>query len=500
VDDRSGIGPNALIVPRGGGAATSVTQGFQAELNRGTGTYSIRIVVPPGRGTLQPDLRLSYSSAAGFGPAGLGWSYGPPRVERRTDTGAPTYVDHDDVFVFGGEELLHVSGADYRCRVERQFWRIVRVGNRWEVCDRAGARYVFGETDDERLTNPADPSEVLAWMLSRREDLNGNVIRYRYRRDQRVVTPAPGLSFTAGQVYLDQIDYNPHDGGWLHRVEFHYDFDDPNASARGDAHLSYRPGFPLYTGWRLARIEAHADVPGEFSGLIRRYELGYVDDPDTGLALLETVTVSGFDEQGQSLSLPRISFGYGQLDTAGAEVETLQGAPQVDFASGTIDLVDLTGNGLPDILATSPGNHTFWLNNRWQPPAAVPAGQRDFAPGTAMTTSPNVSLLQPAVRLADIRGRMAADLMDDAGVLDSPSYAASHADILARNLGWGAGTTFTVPPPFNFPDGRARVVDLTGRGGMDVLRHAPGGEAGRNHRHRDRPDGDGELPIPGRTV
>jgi RHS repeat-associated protein len=497
MDDKSGVGPNALILPKGGGAATGVTQGFQADLSRGTGTYSIRIIAPPGRGGLQPDLQITYSSAAGFGPTGLGWSFGPLQIQRRMDIGSPTYVDDEDVFTFGGEELLHVGGPDYRCLTERNFWRITRIGAHWEARDRDGQLYVLGETAGERLSNPADPAEVLAWMLSRREDPNGNRIRYRYRRDQRAVTPAPGLTFTAGQLYLDRIEYNPHDGGWLHRIELHYDFDDPNGAARPDAHLSYRPGFALHTGWRLSGIEVHADVPGQFAGLIRRYDLGYSDDPETGLALLQSVSVTGLDEMGNALSLPPMTFGYARLDTAGAEVEILDGAPQVDLASGDIDLVDLTGNGLPDILSTVPGNHTFWLNNRWRPDTVLPAGQRHFAPGTAMTTSPNLSLLQPAVRLADVRGRMAADLMDSTGVLDSPSYTLSTSDILTRNVSWGTGAAFAVPPPFNFQDGRTRVVDLTGRGGMDVLRADGQFHHWLNHPGADYEDRGFSAQIPG---
>src|SRR3954447_26599102 len=119
MDDRSGVGRNAVALPTSGGAGTNVTDGFQADLRRGTGSYIIIISAPPGRGGLHPDVRLQYNSANGFGPAGIGWSFEPPELVRRLDVGTPTFLPEDDVFTFQDEELLDVGGGCYRCRTER---------------------------------------------------------------------------------------------------------------------------------------------------------------------------------------------------------------------------------------------------------------------------------------------------------------------------------------------------------------------------------------------
>src|SRR5262249_28336251 len=67
--------------------ASTVTAGRNhAGLNvtaEGALTYSISIEVPAGRGGLQPRLALVYSSMAGNGIAGMGWSLtGVPVIQR----------------------------------------------------------------------------------------------------------------------------------------------------------------------------------------------------------------------------------------------------------------------------------------------------------------------------------------------------------------------------------------------------------------------------------
>jgi hypothetical protein len=484
VEDKSGLGRNAISLPQGGGAAVGEGDAFQVDQLRGTGSYSIPISIPKARGRLALSLNLTYSSDVGFGPIGLGWDLNVASIRRRLDTGVPTYNDDDDVFTFDGEELLKVGPNHYRCRIEKNYWRIERVGNGWKVHDRSGNLYVLGESANSQVFNPANQVEVQAWMLDRLEDPNGNVIQYSYRRDAQTISLAPQLSFQAARLYLDKIEYNPHESGWLNRIQLVYDYDGPTESPRSDAYLSYRAGFPIYTAWRLSRIEVHADIPGEFNGRVRSYALDYQADPDCGLALLSAIQITGFNVDGTSEDLPPITFNYSQLDVSAAEVERLEGAPPIDLAAGNTELVDLTGNGLPDILNTLSGAHTFWLNNSWRQSENLGPGERHFAPGTAMAASPDITLSQPAAHLADVRGRVATDLLSDTIILDSPSYAVTRDDILARNLSWGAATRFAVPPPFNFQDGRARVVDLTGRGRMDVLR------AEQGFRHwLNRPDG-----------
>src|SRR5882724_8700017 len=98
----SGSNTNGISVPKGGGALSAMGETFQPDLHTGTGNLTVPIPLPEGRRGMTPALALSYSTAAGNGPFGLGWSVSVPRVSRRTDKGIPLYVDASDTFVLSG--------------------------------------------------------------------------------------------------------------------------------------------------------------------------------------------------------------------------------------------------------------------------------------------------------------------------------------------------------------------------------------------------------------
>src|SRR5215208_5041478 len=85
--------PSILPLPRGGGAQRAIDETFQTNLSSGSGFYEIRLMLPRGVNDLTPTLGLKYSTGAGNGPFGMGWSLNLPSITRRTERGLPRFSE-----------------------------------------------------------------------------------------------------------------------------------------------------------------------------------------------------------------------------------------------------------------------------------------------------------------------------------------------------------------------------------------------------------------------
>jgi hypothetical protein len=82
-------------LPTGGGAIKSMGDEWSVNLLTGTAGMSIPLAASPGRGGFGPQLALTYDSASGNGPFGMGWSIGAVSVSGRTDCGLePVIPNH----------------------------------------------------------------------------------------------------------------------------------------------------------------------------------------------------------------------------------------------------------------------------------------------------------------------------------------------------------------------------------------------------------------------
>src|SRR5262249_15281756 len=86
----------------------------------GAATYSIPIAVPPGTAGMAPTLSLDYSSQAGNGLVGLGWSLAGlpaitrcPRTLRQDGIHGTVNNDTDDRFCLDGQRLVVFNGGVY---------------------------------------------------------------------------------------------------------------------------------------------------------------------------------------------------------------------------------------------------------------------------------------------------------------------------------------------------------------------------------------------------
>jgi RHS repeat-associated protein len=297
------------VEPPAGGLVSSVanfdrTEGDFSVSDDGAAQYTVPLWVPKGRGTVAPQLALSYDSGGGNGLLGVGWSMSGlstigPCARTIAQDGATGGVNFDstDVYCLDGNRLVPVSGAgaaerEYRTEQET-FSKIVAYGmqdgvpDSFKVWAKDGRILSYGATANARMqafrlkagTEPntlvrASTSRVtVAWALNRVEDRNGNAATVEYER----------VEGTAGQLWhLESrpqvIRYAPN-----REVRFVYE-------SRTDVLEGYGRGVHTREPKRLSRVEMWAGRSGTDPVPVRSYRLGYSNTASiTGRSLLTSI-------------------------------------------------------------------------------------------------------------------------------------------------------------------------------------------------------------------
>jgi RHS repeat-associated protein len=167
------------------------------------GSYqeSVPLSVPGFRG-IEPRLMLAYSSMAGNGFVGMGWSLsGLPVIERASPGGGAPRYDGTDIFLFEGQELVPcaagsvspscTTGGTHVTKLE-SYQRISldpAYGGPWTVTSKDGTRSVFQPVQWVM-------GVPFRWALSAVTDVYGNTVSYAWACE-------PG-----GECYPNQISYN----------------------------------------------------------------------------------------------------------------------------------------------------------------------------------------------------------------------------------------------------------------------------------------------------
>lgn len=427
---QSGVSPEILPLPSGGGATRSIGETFAPDLHTGTGNYRIPLWFPRGCGKFQPDMNIVYSTGGGNGPFGMGWHMPVMKISRRTDRGLPTYDDEQDTFLLDGEEIIPLGGGRYRHQREIHFRRIDRSGDGWEIRDKGGRCFILGTTPGSRIEETAaGATRTLAWLIEKAIDTNGNEINYHYRRDR-------------GQLYLETIVYS------IYTIRFNYE-------SRPDTTVNRRAGFDITTGLRCISIEYN--IVGDPAPLFRRYTFTYDECPHTRLSLLASAGLGGYSADGDTAELPVLRFTYTpfqpgkQYQPFSSEVDE---PPPLSVEDINFDLVDLYSSGLPGVIELSGSSHRFWPNKghgRWGAPRHL---RQIPAP---------VSLSGSAAALADMDGNGTADLIT---LSELPlGYYINEA-----GQGWTHRSRFRRAPAFDPDDPEVRLLDLNGDGVVDAIR------------------------------
>jgi RHS repeat-associated protein len=495
--DKSGVGPNTISLPKGPGSIEGLGEAFQPTLNTGTAKYRVGLSLPPGTGGHSPQVALSYEGGAGNGILGFGWRLPVAYVQRETDKGIPRYIDGPNGLDDDGdgmvdnpeemdmlineskEELVLRSDGFWFCKNEGAFIRYRRAGDHWEATEPDGTRMEFGLSPSARVQDPLT-GRAFSWLVERTTDTKGNVMRYVYQG-------FPGDQNT-NQVYLVRIEYGPGAPPWqnFHFVTFSYE-------DRADWFEDCRAGFPVRTGKRLKEIAVGTQGPtlaghlqGDFNGdgipdnLVRKYRLDYWAYAGTNShwSYLATVTPVGADGVG---TLPPSRFTYSICDppdVVSATDKILGGLNEPPWVMDNplVELVDLNGDGVPDILKTGLGGgaHVGYLNMGetnvggaraivWSPPIEVAS-----ADGLAWTINlqSGSAPSDDIAHLADMDGDGMADL-----VYQSPFNTVYYFKNLGRRS-WGPRLAMSVgdsAPPSPFGQANVKTADLNFDKRIDVI-------------------------------
>ena len=366
-------------------------------------TESIPIDAPPGRHGIQPALTLDYRSDRGNGWVGAGWELSLGSIERKSRTGVD-YGKDDYVLHLAGATLdLVKNGSVYVAVSEGTFYLIQQLTDLsgdpfWQVTDKLGIRYLFGETTASRqndtTSTPPNPSHIFQWYLDQVIDPQGNYLTASYAKDQ-------------GQIYLDEIDYTgccssaPPPSSMVPPLAPPLPPATPTLSPkttvkfyldnRPDVATDYTPKFWVTTTYRLKTITVTAN-----GSAVRAYKLTYQTLGTPARSQLQSVqqfgsdaTLDGSNTVTGGTALPATLFDY-QPSGTGWRTSTPSG-PAIALPVNAFCLSgDLNGDNKADMWCET-GNYTGrwtvalstgsgWAISTWTgPPISLPVNAYCFS-------------------------------------------------------------------------------------------------------------------------
>jgi hypothetical protein len=249
-----------------------VTEGGAAE-------YRVPVRVPPGIAGMEPRLALTYSSYAGNGLAGMGWTLEGlsaitrcPRTLAQDGARGRVAFDANDRFCLDGQRLVAVSGAygaaGTEYRTERDsFTRVVSYGTAgsgpawFTAWTKSGQVFEYGNTADSRVEAHGKAS-VRVWAVNRIADTKSNYLAVSYTENT-----------ASGEYRPLRIDYTGNATAGtpsIASVQLVYE-------ARPDLQPAYVGGSLISQTMRLSHMRAYWGTT-----LVTEYRLGYEQSPSTG--------------------------------------------------------------------------------------------------------------------------------------------------------------------------------------------------------------------------
>ncbi len=325
----------------------------------GAATYSIPIMVAAGTAGVAPEVSLNYSSQAGSGIAGRGWSIGGgSAISRCRQTlqidkeSLPVQWNSEDRYCLDGQRLLLLSGsyggngAVYRTEID-SFAKITsHAGNTsspsyFTVERKDGSTSYYGNNSNSRQLGK--DNKTLTWGINKFTDSFSNPIIFSYTNN-----PANGFA-------LDKIYYafgtNASGTTTNSYIDFIYDTTRPAPTT------GYMAGHALNNKLRLKRIDSYNADDNNSKQLMRSYHLQYQALPlsprpqDALVSRLESIEEC-IDTSGIQCT-PATTFDWGQQAPLGDNPSTL--VRRRNHLAGTqqsvsaYTLLDFNGDGLKDV-------------------------------------------------------------------------------------------------------------------------------------------------------
>ena len=112
---QTGVDDDRVSLPQGPGSLEGIGDDVQFDPNMGSMSHEISIDLPSGFPGATPSLSLSYSSAAGSGPLGIGWSMSTPVSNSMVMVARP-WVETDLISLTPSRPCSSVSTGRARSR------------------------------------------------------------------------------------------------------------------------------------------------------------------------------------------------------------------------------------------------------------------------------------------------------------------------------------------------------------------------------------------------
>jgi RHS repeat-associated protein len=409
--------PGRMVLPAtpiAVGASVGYLPGSWDVSPAGQFTYSIPLDVPAGRAGMQPTLSLVYSSGAGNGLLGVGWSLsGLSSITRCRKTlasdGVVDGVDYGtfaatpadpkstpDKLCLDGNKLVAIQGADgaddteYRTEHDAFAQIVSRTTDpalgpdNFVVRTKGGLTRTYTSASAPHFVpipvwkskNLSDPSSTVyeRWLLTSEVDRSGNSIAYSYTTILKTDKLGDSVQFVPSR-----IDYTKHTSDATSHRYIQFDYED-----LPDMEFAWQSGVRTALHKRLKAITMHAPFPSSSttnSVAAWKYFLEYETSRFSNRSMISAVQKCGMKGEAQGACTWKKKFAWIEapatpsfmtlpFDTANVIVDPHSGAAQLP----ALHLADMDGDGTDDVLF-QPGamtvdqdTHSWLYTSRETPP------------------------------------------------------------------------------------------------------------------------------------